>query len=1076
MSTDLTFITNEDGKSLRDRFFTLLGKNTRFFDCLVGYFFISGFYRLYPALEKTEKIRILIGLKTDRKTFELWQHAKEQRELFSASHAETKEQVPKEILEELENAGDTNQIEEGVRKFIDWCRSGKLELKVYPSERIHAKVYIMTFVEDHIDKGRVITGSSNLSQAGLQDNLEFNVELKNRSDYEFASDKFNSLWNDAVEVTETYVDTITNKSPYAQFEPYELYLKFLYEYFQSELYGSDELITPYLPDNFRKLKYQNDAVLGAKKILEEYGGVFISDVVGLGKTYMTALLARELNKRALVIAPPALLDKNNPGSWRNVFSDFRIAADFESLGKLDDLLNPSLDKIEVVIVDEAHRFRTEATQAYEKLAQICRGKFVVLVTATPLNNSPKDILSQIKLFQNGKNSAIPNVRNLESFFSRLEKRLKGLDRKKNREEYFATVQANAKEIREKVLKYLMIRRTRNEISKYYADDLAAQKLKFPEVANPYPVFYQFDENENAIFDRTIEQLTQELSYSRYQPLNYYEGIKESERVGQRNLARFMRILLVKRLESSFYAFRLSIDRFITSYERFIAEFQKGSIYISKKHTGRIFELLEKGDLAGVEDLIDNDKAERYVAKDFSDNFLTDLKQDLEVLQSIQSKWKQIRRDPKLEQFEELLWKDKQFKNSKLILFTESKETAEYLETNLNHKLKESVLLFTGDSDTQTRELVIQNFDARAFIPKDDYRILIATEVLSEGVNLHASDTVINYDIPWNPTRMIQRVGRVNRVDTKFETIYTYNFFPTERSNDLIRLREAAEAKIQAFIEMLGADAPLLTEGEEIKSHDLFQKLTMKETITGESEDEDSELEFLKVIRDLRDNKPDLFERIKRLPRKARAVKSFEYSLQAALFGKQQAKACTQNKLLTFFRKGKLEKFFLAESIHSQSKELDFITTARLLQCEKSSHEGRKVGIDFYQLLDRNKDAFDFATKEDTDGLLTHTGGRDNSAKILTRLRAKEIKRFQGFTDEDEDYLKAVMRLLEDGALPKTVTKRVWETIKGEINPLKILGVLKRDIAPNFFQSTRASQLRYNDKPREVILSAYLIGE
>ena len=108
-------------------------------------------------------------------------------------------------------------------------------------------------------------------------------------------------------------------------------------------------------------------------------------------------------------------------------------------------------------------------------------------------------------------------------------------------------------------------------------------------------------------------------------------------------------------------------------------------------------------------------------------------------------------------------------------------------------------------------------------------------MLSEGVNLHASNVVINYDIPWNPTRLIQRVGRVNRVDTTFDTIYTYNFFPTEESNDIIKLKEAAEAKIHAFIEMLGADARLLTDGEEIKSHDLFAKLTSKKTITGEDE-------------------------------------------------------------------------------------------------------------------------------------------------------------------------------------------------------------------------------------------------
>ena len=153
----------------------------------------------------------------------------------------------------------------------------------------------------------------------------------------------------------------------------------------------------------------------------------------------------------------------------------------------------------------------------------------------------------------------------------------------------------------------------------------------------------------------------------------------------------------------------------------------------------------------------------------------------------------------------------------------------------------------------TRQKVIENFDPGARFPKDDYRILVSTEVFSEGVNLHRANVVINYDLPWNPTRLMQRVGRINRVDTKFDMIHTFNFFPTQQSNDQIKLKEAAEYKIQAFIEMLGADARLLTEGEEIKSHDLFSRLLSKKTITGEDEAEDSELRYLQVIRQIRDN-------------------------------------------------------------------------------------------------------------------------------------------------------------------------------------------------------------------------------
>lgn len=218
-SSDLTFLTNEAGNTLQDRFTVLLKKDTRYFDCLVGYFFVSGFYKLYPALETVEKIRILIGLNTDEAAHQLIEKAQDQWELTFVSHAVAKELVAIDVLEELEKSPDALDVETGVHKFVEWIRSGKLEIKAHPARNLHAKVYIMTFVEGDRDKGRVITGSSNLSQSGLAENLEFNVELKTRADYDFAIAKFNELWAVAVEVTKPYEDTIVNRSPFAEFTP-----------------------------------------------------------------------------------------------------------------------------------------------------------------------------------------------------------------------------------------------------------------------------------------------------------------------------------------------------------------------------------------------------------------------------------------------------------------------------------------------------------------------------------------------------------------------------------------------------------------------------------------------------------------------------------------------------------------------------------------------------------------------------------------------------------------------------------------------------------------------------------------
>ncbi|MEO8381682.1 MAG: helicase-related protein [Acidobacteriota bacterium] len=1063
-SSDLTFITNEPGNTVRDRLAALLAHTTQF-DVLVGYFFISGFHRIYKDLVSSEKVRILVGLKTDRATYTALQDAK-QRELALMSHSETRDAVPQIILDELERGDDTPEIEDGIRTFVSWIQSGKLEVRAYREENLHAKVYIFSFVDGHIDKGRVVTGSSNLSQSGLVDQLEFNVELKNRSDYEYALAKFEELWLDAVEVSDTYADTIQRKSQYAEFTPYELYLKFLYEYFREELNRPDTLDDDYLPAGFKKLRYQEEAVLNAKRILEEYGGVFLADVVGLGKTYMSALLARELGDRVLVIAPPHLLDQTNPGSWRNVFDEFGVrGAKFESIGKLDQLAETDTSKYKYVFIDESHRFRTDSNPTYEKLATICHGKGVILVSATPLNNSLSDVLSQIKLFQKARASTIPNVRNLETFFANLQKQLAGLDRQHDREQYFKIMRENATAVREQVLKYLMVRRTRTEISRYYGEDLAAQGLRFPDVADPTPLFYHLDPYLEELFVRTVEQLTRAFSYARYNPLGaqYYRGdVREQERQGGVNLARFMKVLLIKRLESSFHAFRLTLDRFLRSHRNFIEQAENGHVFISKKHIHKVFDYLEEGDDESVEALLDEGKAERLPISDFRPAFLRDLRADYQALADLADAWRAVEEDPKWEAFKERLESDPTLRDAKILVFTESQETARYLGERIERDLRDRVRVFTGDASPEDKRLIIANFDARAEKPRDDFRILVATDVLAEGVSLHRASAVMNYDLPWNPTRLMQRVGRINRVDTTFEKIYTYNFFPSSTGNDVIKLRESAEAKIQAFIEMLGADARLLTEGEEVKSHDLFSRANSRRAITGEDADEESELEYLAEIRKLRDERPDEFERIKRLPRKARSTRDAD-AVDRSVSGAPPA-------LLTYFRRGKLDKFFLAGG--DASREVDFLSAVRVLRPADHNERRFRVGLEFYELLAKNQEGFASATREDEEVRSGPKGStRSNENYVLQRLRAKEMRRFQGFTDDDDEFIAMVTTLLEEGTLPKATAKALKTAIETETQPLRVVHALRREIPKEYFARGIDHGANPQRAKREVILSS-----
>lgn len=1056
MNNDITFITNDAAGNLKDRFATLI-KATKHFDVLVGYFYTSGFQAMYPSLEETDRIRILIGISTNRETFDLMQRIQ--------SHKEVRDQYSDALKEEMERSENALHVETGVKKFLEWLKSGKLEIRAYPEEKIHSKLYVMSFKDGQMDKGRVITGSSNFTRNGLVENLEFNVELKNRSDYEFAQEKFEELWARGIDVSDKYVETIeTDTWLREDISPYELYLKFLYEYFKEEI-NEEALDHRYRPENFKELKYQDHAVINARKIVDEYGGVFLSDVVGLGKTFMGTMLCQELSRRVLILAPPHLIDEDNPGSWENAFRTFGFRArDYtcRSIGILDRLIrNNEHQDYDIILIDEAHRFRSEQTDTYSKLAEICRGKKVILVTATPYNNKPSDLLSQIKLFQKTRRSTIPNLPDVEGFFKSLERKLKGLDRQTDKDEYISINRENAALIRDRVLKHLMVRRTRKEISEYYGDDLRQQGMSFPEVAEPQPIFYEFSPEEDRIFFRTIELVSQNFMYSRYTPLLHHKGsVTAFERLSQQNMMKFMKMLLIKRLESSFFAFTQTLDRFIASYDRFIQEFEDGTVYVSAKHTQKIFEYLERGDLEGIDRLIEDGKAEKFPAGEFDDQLKSDLYADRQILQEIKDMWKTVKRDPKILAFKDALTKQAPIHDGKSIIFTESKETAEYLKAQLQEEFSGQIISFTGSNSSADREEVISNFDANAKRPKNDYKLLITTDVLAEGANLHQANVVINYDIPWNPTRIMQRVGRINRVDTKHKKVHTYTFFPTDQSNDQIKLKEAAEAKIAAFISLLGADARLLTESEELEAHSLFSQLLSKEAIEGEDEPE-SELKYLQEIRLIRDETPALFEKVKRLPKKARTARRSQD---------------TSSSLLTYFRKGKLQKFYRVNASDiNVAEELDFLQAAHALKAD--SQEKRSTLDDtFYALLEKNSEMLSRSTEIEEEEFASKRGSRDNAVRVSKILKAKQVKNFQGFTDEDEEYISHVISELDAGGIPKKVAQRIFVKIEKSpeflMNPLKLLALLRLELPSAFLQPTQAEQRIGYGSTKEIILSEY----
>ena len=1052
---DLTFFTNEENNTLHDRFNKILNNNVQFFDVLVGYFRSSGFYKMYESMEKVEKTRILVGLNLDKKSVEMIHTAYNEMQVDFTSNKEAKEQYSKEVNEDIETSEDSKEVEIGIKKFIEFVRIGKLEIRVYPHHPIHAKVYIMRKDQEKSeDFGKVITGSSNFSQTGLLGQLEFNVELKDSRDVKFALDKFEELWKDSVDVTDEYIEQAENSWIREDITPYELFLKCLYEYFKEEI-NQDKVDAKALglPPGFMKLQYQLHAVTRAEKIISTYNGVFISDVVGLGKTYIGAMLAKRLRGRKLIICPPVLKE-----NWERVLWEFDVSAKVESLGKLDSILKMDADSYDYVFIDEAHRFRNDDNDTYAKLHEICNGKKVVLISATPQNNYISDIANQIYLFQNRKNSnIIPNQKDLEGFFKKLEKKLKKYD--KGTPEYLEVSKEVSTEIREKVLNHIMVRRTRKEIIKYYDKDLKSQGLTFPTLNTPEKIVYEFDNQIEVVFNKTLDTI-KVLSYSRYKTLTYLNEVPpkyKSLLTGQQNMGGFMKGILLKRLESSFYAFNKTLDRFIESYENFISMYKSGVVYVSKKYN--VYELMNNGEEEKLDFIVDKEDAFKFKSEEFNSTFIEDLEFDLSNLKRIRRMWDPIENDPKLDKFIDDLKNNKLLKKSKILIFTESKETAEYLKKNIDMHFKNQTILFTGGSKNKDRDIIQENFnpDVSKTNQKNDFRILVTTDILAEGISLHRANVIVNYDLPWNPTRIMQRVGRINRVGTKHDNIYVFNFFPSAQVGEHMSLEENITSKIQAFHDTLGEDFKYLSEDEEVDTYGIFgktlyDKLNSKESLEEEDFEEDSTLKYLKIIRDLRDENEALFIKIKNYPRKIRSAKYLD-----------------EDGTLTFFRKGYMKRFFISDQ--SISREMTFLDAMKLMESDKEE-KYHKISNNYYKNLEQNKkELIKILQEESMDISPIRKEGKSHDKTIIKTLKA--LNTYPKFTENEISKIYKLMDLFEDGAIPSVIGKEIVKMIKGIADPIEMFNTIW-DLVPDSYIKNSESKEEIQDYNTEVVLSLDLL--
>ena len=565
-----------------------------------------------------------------------------------------------------------------------------------------------------------------------------------------------------------------------------------------------------IPSNYKKLDYQADAVNEGFTLLQKHRGFFLSDVVGTGKTIIATLIAKKLFNydlhkyegkinKTLVIAPQTIRDE-----WEKVLKDFGLQNYLFLPNRSFHWLyeKPAYDpkSFDLIIVDEAHKFRSNTADSYNELQKLCKTptnfkledgtvleKKVILISASPLNNSPEDIKNQILLFQDGKNSTL-EISNIDYFFNQKIKQYKLLKKELDKEVIKNGVKDIYGSIREKIISQIMIRRTRTDLMniKQYKKNLDEQKIIFPKVGKPNKVFYKLETNLEELYDKTFVIISK-LNYVIYDEIKNLkpEARKKYEipEVAYSALADIMKTLLVKRLDSSFEAFKQSLHNFLIKLKSKVKQFENKKIFILPGLKGiDISEYVLEDREEELEKILINDinKGDIYNPEDFDKDFFKKLLEDYELIEPLYEQWKNINVDPKydvlLSKLNNDLFKKPLNNGDKIVLFSEAKVTTDYLVNKLKKDGYNKILSIDSSNSHKLKEKLQTEFDENFDGKKtNDFNILITTEVLAEGINLHRSNIVINYDTPWNSTRLIQRIGRVNRIGTKAEKIHVYNF-------------------------------------------------------------------------------------------------------------------------------------------------------------------------------------------------------------------------------------------------------------------------------------------------------------
>lgn len=902
-------------------------------DIAVGYFFMSGFDKVADELSKLRKTRILVG-RADQPTLEAVAAGLQQADALRAQ-LDTAQTIPRRQRQTIADAAaagvargvaamsQTDASQEAVEKLRQLVASGLMEVRAYPKGFLHAKAYFCWY-DNHAEPGAAIVGSSNFTLAGFTGNTELNVRVTGDDDMAVLKDWFENLWTDSVDISTKIELSLTESWAVKQYTPYAVYLKALYELYGEDL-GSEEPLPLEPVREVELANFQLDAVRRGLDMIRSYGGCYIADVVGLGKTYIGAELLRQLRQSypndgpPLIICPAGLVD-----AWRRVNELYGLGAEVLSQSRIapppDLVFDEQTEQYEEVagsaqgvyladeyryrgpvLVDEAHNFRNLVNRTQGLADYLEQGDHkVILLSATPQNLGPWDIYRQVRLFLDETNHGLPlEPQGLDDYFRSV---VRWQQYRKEVDAYSAALAEHLKNGGQgdpptrpqrpetppadiaQVLTPIFIRRRRKDIVDLYGDTAT---INGEPVAFPTPKLSNLEYRLDRVYDKAgdFTDLLGALKKHKAVRYNPTEYLKPEHRADQQyfglfrargRIAGMIRYLLFKRLESSIEAFRSTLTFIAHSNRSF-----KSALEASYVPVGSVATNLLAGQNFDPEEaliILQREEAKRneqyaFPAADFEiERWVKDLDEDHAVLNDLLNRIEDIgaQDDDKLARLKTFL---DSTNDEKVLIFSEAETTVDYLFEQLNPDGKDRTIAKLSGGNRDQRATIVGRFAPQANLQDPErlqggeIRLLLATDVVSEGQNLQDCARVLNYDLHWNPVRLIQRFGRVDRIGSPYDEIYLHNMLPDADLDENLGLTGRLSDRIQAFHDLIGLDNRLLSEEEQLNANGvgvIYDDLEMPE-LDDALDEVAANQRAIALLQNIRSNDPGLWQTVTELP-------------------------------------------------------------------------------------------------------------------------------------------------------------------------------------------------------------------